>query len=44
MINSHVLYQLSYQGIETGAEYQNRTDDERLETFSFTIKLIPHVV
>ena len=23
------------------AEYRNRTDDERLETFSFTSKLIP---
>ena len=26
------------------AEYQNRTGDERLETFSFASKLIPQVV
>ena len=25
------------------AEYQNRTGDERLETFSFASKLIPHI-
>ena len=25
------------------AEYQNRTGDERLETFSFASKLIPHM-
>ena len=26
-----------------GAGYQNRTDDESLENFSFAIKLIPHI-
>ena len=26
-----------------GAGYWNRTNDERLETFSFTIKLIPQI-
>ena len=27
--------------ILNGAEYQNRTDDRRLEIYCFTIKLIP---
>ena len=35
------FYRLSYRGIEIGAEYQNRTDNNRLEICSFTIKLIP---
>ena len=34
-----IVYNMSS---EFGAEYQNRTDDGRLEIYSFTIKLIPH--
>lgn len=33
---------LSYTPVVFGAEYQNRTDDRRLEICCFTIKLIPH--
>ena len=33
---------LHHSSTETGAGYRNRTDDERLEIFSFAPKLIPH--
>ena len=39
-----VLYQLSYTRNKTGAEYQNRTDDRRLEICCFAIKLIPRIL
>ena len=35
------LYHHSGSPLLDGAEYQNRTDDGRLEIYSFTIKLIP---
>ena len=40
-IDNPVHYQSATMAF-IGAGYQNRTDDGRLEIYSFTIKLIPH--
>ena len=41
-INEPFSTELLWNVPEGQAEYQNRTGDERLETFSFASKLIPH--